>query len=54
MASASAFELHQMAVQAEALQVVDKIVARRNDGEQVPDQGGAFVAGFVILVAHAI
>ena len=40
-------------VQAEALQVVQQVVAPRDGGEEVVDLGGALFAGGVKGVAHA-
>ena len=41
------------AVQAEALEVVDQIVAPGNRGEKVVDLGGALLAGRIENIAHA-
>jgi hypothetical protein len=41
-------------MQAEALQVIDEIVARRDRGEEVIDPGGPIRARLIISVAHSV
>ena len=42
-----------MAVQTEALEVVDEVIARRDGGEQVADPGGPLFPGIVKFIGHA-
>jgi copper chaperone CopZ len=47
-------ELFPSAVESQALQIVDQVVARRQGAEEGSDQRGPLFARFVILVAHAV